>query len=71
MYHSRLGSVSVTGKPGGVELRKPGGLTRPSGVGAGSRDSGSISSSGANSELAAMLKKRQQKIAAASAPPSQ
>jgi len=63
IYHSRLGSVSVSGKPAGVELRKPSVAPRPIGGGAGGRDSGSVSSSGANSELAALLQKRKQKIA--------
>ena len=72
MYHSRLGSVSVMSKPVAVELKRADGPTRPTGVGAGGRESGSISSNGANSELAALLKKRQQKIAdaAAAAPPA-
>lgn len=70
MYHSRLGSVSVVGKPVGVELKKPVVVSaRPISVGANGRDSGSMSSSGANSELAALLKKRQQKIAEAAASP--
>ena len=73
MYHNRLGSVSVNVKPVGVELKRAAVAARQAGGAAGERGSGSgsgsVSSSGANSELAALLKKRQQKIAEAAAAP--